>query len=153
MPWWQMRISLHFPDTKQVSTICPTPCQMNIHLTGIPISLHFCFICMFMYCSFLEQFSDTFQGKTPLWEQQFLKTWVQIGVWDRIKENTEKQVFSRILPDVQNKFIHGKGKHVFMENPYIIHPVTKIFKCFRQPQSELLLIFQLNAPKANHSYS
>lgn len=67
---------------------------------------------------FLNQFSDTFQGKKSLQEQQFLKTWVQTGVTG-INEDTEKKVFSRILPDVQNKFIHSKGKHVFMLNPYI----------------------------------
>lgn len=115
---------------------------MNIHLTGTPIPWHL----FYMYINilqFLNQFSDTFQGKKPLQEQQFLKTWVQIGVSDRtgMNENTEKQVFSRILPDVPNKFIHSKSKHVFVLNPYIIHPVTKIFKCLRQPQSELLLIF------------
>lgn len=70
---------------------------------------------------FLNQFSDTFQGKKPLQEQQFLKTWVQTGVSNTtgINEDTEKKVFSRILPDVQNEFIHSEGNHVFMLNPYI----------------------------------
>lgn len=70
---------------------------------------------------FLNQFSDTFQGKKPLQEQQFLKTWVQTGVSNTtgINEDTEKKVFSRILPDVHNEFIHSEGKHVFMLNPYI----------------------------------
>lgn len=69
---------------------------------------------------FLNQFSNIFQGKKPL-QEQFLKTWVQIGVSNTIgiNEDTEKKVFSRILPDVQNKFIHSEGKHVFMSNPYI----------------------------------
>lgn len=154
MPWWQMWISLHFPDKgggHNMSNTLPNEYSPNWD----SYFLAFRFYVYINKLQFLNQFHDTFQGKTPLQEQQFLKTWVPTGMSysTGINENTDKQVFPRILPDVQNKFIHSKGKLVFILNPYIIHPVTKIFKCLRQPQSELLLIFQLKAPKANHSYS
>lgn len=47
-----------------------------------------------------------FKAKKPVREQRFLKTWVQIWVSGTVGiiEITEKQVFSRISPDVQNSY-------------------------------------------------